>query len=48
MDRVQVLLQERFYWPKLSDDVRTIIRTCERCLQFKQKPEQDEMYPITA
>ena len=48
MDRVQVLLQERFYWPKLSEDVRIVIRSCERCLRFKQKPQQDEMYPITA
>ena len=48
MDRVQVLLQERFYWPKLSEDMRIVIRSCERCLRFKQKPQQDEMYPITA
>ena len=48
MDRVQVLLQERFYWPKLSEDVRMIIRACECCLRFKQKPQQDEMYPRTA
>ena len=48
MDRVQVLLQEKFYWPKLSEDVRIVIRSCERCLRFKQKPQQDEMYPITA
>ena len=25
MDHVQVLLQERFHWPKMSEDVRTII-----------------------
>ena len=48
MDHVQVLLQERFYWPKLSEDVRIVIRSCEHCLRFKQKPQQDEMYPITA
>ena len=48
MDRVQVLLQERFYWPKLSEDVRIVIRSCEHYLRFKQKPQQDEMYPITA
>ena len=34
MDRVQILLQERFYWPKMSEDVRTIIRSCERCTHF--------------
>ena len=48
MDRVLILLQERFYWPKMSDDVRKCIRTCECCVHFKQVPERDEMYPISA
>ena len=48
MDRVLILLQERFYWPKMSDDVRNYIRMCERCVCFKQTPEQEEMYQITA
>ena len=48
MDRVQILLQERFYWPKMLDDVRTFIRSCERCLRFKQKPQQDQLYPLMA
>ena len=48
MDRVQILLQERFYWPKMSEDVRTVIRTCERCMHFKMTPQHEEMYPITA
>ena len=48
MDRVLILLQERFYWPKMSDDVRKCIRTCEHCVHFKQVPEHDEMYPISA
>ena len=48
MDCVQILLQERFYWPKMSEDVRTIIRTCERCMHFKATSQHDEMYPITA
>ena len=28
-DSVQILLQERFYWPKMLEDIRTIIRSCE-------------------
>ena len=48
MDRVQILLQEKFYWPKMSEDVRTVIRTCERCMHFKTTPQCEEMYPITA
>ena len=48
MDCVQILLQERSYWPKLSEDVRTVIRSCDRCMRFKTTPQQDEMYTITA
>ena len=48
MDRVLILLQERFYWPKMSDDVRQYIRTCDHCAWFKQKPEQEAMQTITA
>ena len=47
MDHVQILLQERFYWPKMSEDVWTIIRSCECCMHLKTTPQHDEMYPIT-
>ena len=43
MDKTLVLLQEQFFWPRMNDDVRTHIRSCERCLRFKQKPEREEM-----
>ena len=39
MDKTLVLLQERFFWPKMNDDVRNHIRSCSRCLRFKQPPE---------
>ena len=48
MDRVLVLLQERYFWLKMSEDVRKYIRQCDRCVRFKQKKEQTELYPITA
>ena len=32
MDRVLVLLQERYFWPKMSEDVRKYIRQCDRCV----------------
>ena len=48
MDHVQILLQERFYWPKMPEDVRTVIRSCEHCMHFKTTPQHDEMYPIIA
>ena len=48
MDRVLVLLQERYFWPKMSEDVRKYIRQCDRCVQFKKKKEQTELYPIMA
>ena len=46
MERTLGLLQERFFWPKMAEDVCTHIHTCERCLRFKQPPERAEMQPI--
>ena len=36
---------ERFFWPKMSEDVRQYIRTCGRCIRFKQPVEKAEMIP---
>ena len=30
----------------MNDDVQLHIRSCEHCIHFKQKPEQDEMHSI--
>ena len=32
-------IQEKFFWPKMNDDVRLHIRSCEHCIHFKQKPK---------
>ena len=48
MDHVQILYQERFYWPKMLEDIRTIIISCECCMHFKRTPQHDEMFPIMA
>ena len=32
----------------MAEDVRKYIRQCDRCVQFKKKKEQTELYPITA
>ena len=46
MDKTLILLQERFFWPKMNDYVHLHIQNCERCLHFKQKPECDKMHSI--
>ena len=46
MERTLGLLQERFFWPKMAEDVCTHIHTCGRCLRFKQPQERAEMQPI--
>ena len=46
MEKTLGLLQERFFWPKMMEDVRNHIRTCERCTKFKQPPEKEKMKPI--
>ena len=41
MEKTLGLLQERFFWPKMMEDVRNHTRTCERCTKFKQPPEKE-------
>ena len=46
MEKMLGLLKNRFFWPKMSEDVRQYIRTCERCIRFKQPVEKAEMKSI--
>ena len=46
MERTLELLQEQFFWPKMTEDVQTHICTCDQCLKFKQPQERSEMQPI--
>ena len=46
MERTLGLLQERFFWPKMADDMHTHICTCDRCLRLKQLQEKSELQPI--
>ena len=40
------MLQSRFFWPKMSNVVRIHIRSCERCIRFKQPQEWEVLNPI--
>ena len=40
MDRTLDLVRTRFYWPRMSADVCTKIKTCERCVKRKSLPEK--------
>ena len=46
MEKTLGLLQERFFWPKMIEDVHNHIRTCSRCTQYKQTPEREKLKPI--
>ena len=46
MEKTLGLLQEWLFWPKMMEDIRNHIRTCERCTKFKQPPEREKMKPI--
>ena len=46
MERNLGLSQERFFWPKMADDVHTHICTCDWCIRFKQPQKKSEMQPI--
>ena len=46
IDISTILLQERFFWPRMNDDICSHIRECECCIAYKQPPEQEELQPI--
>lgn len=48
LERMMDLLRDRFYWPFMEQQAEKHIKTCSRCLQFKQKPHQAQMVPIQA
>ena len=48
MDRVLILLQECYFWPKMSEDARKYITQCDRCIRFKKPTEKDVLYPLMA
>ena len=39
MEKTLGLLKDRFFWPKMSKDVRLHICSCEWCTKFKQLQE---------
>uniref|UniRef100_A0A3B3QR63 Gypsy retrotransposon integrase-like protein 1 n=1 Tax=Paramormyrops kingsleyae TaxID=1676925 RepID=A0A3B3QR63_9TELE len=39
-ERTIDLVRARFYWPKMSTDVDSKLRTCERCIRRKAKAEK--------
>ena len=46
IEKMLGLLKDRFFWPKMNEDIRQYIRTCERCIRFKQPVEKAEMKSI--
>ena len=48
IDRSTVLMIDRFFWPKMSEEIRTYIQNCERCIRYKQQPHQAELVPLDA
>ena len=48
MEHTLHLLWERFFWPKMNEEVCKYIRSCGRCRRFKQPQERAKLKPILA
>ena len=46
IDQTLGLFEDRFFWPKMSKNVRTHTCSCDRCTRVKQQPEKAEMVII--
>ncbi|KAI5087043.1 hypothetical protein C0J45_24413, partial [Silurus meridionalis] len=40
VERTLDLVRKRFYWPKMSAEVETKVKTCNRCIRRKAMPEK--------
>ncbi|KAL6475109.1 hypothetical protein MHYP_G00161490 [Metynnis hypsauchen] len=40
IERTLELTRSRFYWPKMSADVESKVKTCPRCVKSKHQPEK--------
>ena len=45
--RALSILQDRFYWPGMSEDCKQHISSCSRCVVFKSTPQQAPMQVIS-
>ena len=43
IERTTNVLKDRFYWPRMEDDIEEYVKTCPRCLKFKAIPERAEL-----
>ena len=46
MEKTLGLLKNQFFWPKMSEDVRLHIHSCEQCIKFKHLQEREGMKSI--
>ena len=46
MEKTVGLPQERFFWPKMIEDVHYHVQTCGKYTRYKQPQEREKMKPI--
>lgn len=48
INATQVKIAQRFWWPKMTEDIRHAIRTCEKCCRANPKThaEQAQLHPV--
>ena len=48
IERTLSVIRDRFYWPRLADDVKAHIKNCRRCILAKAESDLAPMEPIEA
>ena len=39
-------LKKRYYWPKIKDDIKSYIQTCDQCQRRGKTTDENELYSI--
>ncbi len=46
LEAILTKLKERYYWPKMKDDIKSYIQTCDQCQRREKITDENELHSI--
>src|SRR6266511_6020837 len=46
LETTLIKLKERYYWPKMKDDIKSYIQTCDQCQKHGKTTDENELHSI--
>jgi len=46
LEAILTKLKKRYYWPKMKNDVKSYIQTCDQCQRHEKTTDENELHSI--